>query len=94
MVILDSFVGTTEYVVTNIGYAAFRENNNIKSVSIPETVTDIGMEAFTACKSLTEVHLPEGLTQIAPYLFTGCSSLTVVPPSVKTIGTYAFDQVS
>ena len=94
VVILDKFtVGTTEYVVTNIGYAAFRENNNIKSVSIPETVTDIGMEAFTACKSLTEVHLPEGLTQIAPYLFTGCSSLTTLnlPKGLTIIGREAFN---
>lgn len=93
VVILDRFaVGTEEYVVTGIGEGAFYENNNIKSVSIPETVTDIGEEAFAYCENLTEVHLPECLTQIAPDLFRDCVRLVSVniPSSVSTIGLFAF----
>ncbi len=95
VVILDRFsVGTAEYVVTSIGEDAFRDNKNIKSVSIPETVNDIGGSAFSFCDNLTVVELPEGLTQIAPQLFRGCGQLesVVIPSSVKTIGNYAFDQ--
>ena len=94
VVILDRFtVGTEEYMVTSIGYAAFRQNRNIKSVIIPETVTDIGGWAFYACESLTSVQLPSGLTQIAISLFYECSQLVSVniPSSVRTIGNNAFN---
>lgn len=95
--ILDRFtVGTTEYVVTSIGEGAFYENENIKSVNIPETVTDIGIEAFAYCNSLAEVRLPDGLTQIAPSLFRCCYKLESldIPASVSAIGIYAFADCS
>ena len=94
VVILDRFtVGTEEYVVTSIGYAAFRENRHIKSVSIPETVTDIASSAFSLCDSLRTVQLPEGLTRVAHRLFAGCSQLVsvVIPSSVSIIDGYAFN---
>ena len=94
VVILDRFtVGTEEYVVTNIGEAAFRANRHIKSVSIPETVTDIAGSAFSLCDSLKTVQLPEGLTRVAPRLFAGCSQLVSVdiPSSVSIIDSYAFN---
>ena len=94
VVILDRFtIGTTEYVVKSIGYAAFRLNKNVKSISIPETVTDIGECAFQGCNNLTSVLLPDGLTQIANSLFDGCDQLVSVniPSSVYTIGNFAFD---
>jgi len=97
VVILDRFtVGTAEYVVTSIGEVAFRRNENIKSVSIPETVTTIGDYAFQNCDSLTSVQLPDGLTQIASGLFEGCEQLTsvAIPSSVITIGERAFDECS
>ena len=97
VVILDRFtIGTEEYVVTRISENAFRENKNIESISIPETVTDIGTWAFYACNSLAAVHLPEGLTQIAQSLFSGCSHLVSVniPSSVSTIDCYAFNGCS
>ena len=93
VVILDRFtVGTTEYVVTSIGRAAFRENNNIKSVSIPETVTEIGPSAFSFCDNLAIVQLPKNLTRIASNLFQGCSQLVSVniPSSVLAIENWAF----
>ena len=93
IVILDRFtVGTEEYVVTSIGRDAFRENNSIKSVSIPETVTEIGPSAFSFCGNLAIVQLPKTLTRIASNLFQGCSQLVSVniPSSVLTIENWAF----
>lgn len=93
IVILDKFtVGTDEYVVTSIGEGAFRQNSNIKSISIPETVKDIGTAAFASCNSLATVQLPVGLTQIAPELFRGSIQLVsvVIPSSVSTIDYWAF----
>ena len=93
VVILERFtVGTDEYVVTSIGEGAFRENGNIKSISIPETVKDIGAAAFASCNSLTTVQLPVGLTQIGPELFRGSIQLVsvAIPSSVSTIDYWAF----
>ena len=93
VVILDRFsVGTSEYVVTSIGECAFWTNENIKSVSIPETVTDIGASAFFSCSSLAVVQLPDGLTRIASSLFRSCSQLVsiTIPSSVRVIDGYAF----
>ena len=94
VVILDRFtIETEEYVVTSIGENAFRENKNITSIVIPETVTDIGISAFAWCDKLTTAHLPEGLAQIASGLFSGSEQLVsvVIPSSVSTIGNWAFD---
>ena len=91
--ILDRFtVGTAEYVVTSIGELAFYTNNNIKSVSIPESVTDIGGMAFYGCNSLTTVQLPKGLKRIAGSMFSACHQLVSVniPSSVLTIDAMAF----
>ena len=93
VVILDKFtVGTTEYVVTSIGEQAFWTNNNIKSVSIPESVTDIGVAAFENCDGLTAVQLPEGLIRISRKLFHNCSQLesVVIPSSIRSIDEQAF----
>ena len=93
VVILDRFtVGTDEYVVTSIGEDAFRENGNIKSISIPETVIDIGASAFASCNSLASAQLPNGLTHIGPDMFRGCIQLVsvVIPSSVSTIDYWAF----
>ena len=35
--------------VTNIGECAFKDCNNLTSVTIPNTVTSIGKQAFDAC---------------------------------------------
>ena len=93
VVILDKFtIGTTEYVVTSIGEQAFWTNNNIKSVSIPESVTDIGEAAFENCDGLTAVQLPEGLIRISRKLFHNCSQLesVVIPSSIRSIDEQAF----
>ena len=95
--ILDRFsIGTTEYVVTSIGENAFRENGNIKSIIIPETVTDIGAWAFSNCNNLISVQFPGGITRIASGLFFGCGNLAsiVIPSSVYSIGTNAFARCS
>ena len=93
VVILDRFtVGTDEYVVTSIGEDAFRENGNIKSISIPETVIDIGASAFASCNSLASAQLPNGLTHIGPDMFRGSIQLVsvIIPSSVTTIDYWAF----
>ncbi|MDE5921426.1 MAG: leucine-rich repeat domain-containing protein, partial [Paramuribaculum sp.] len=81
------------YRVVEIGYEAFRENEGLKSVVIPEGVTVVGANAFYECRNLRSVTLPEGLITISQYSLLGCKSLIsiTIPETVETIGTSAFD---
>ncbi len=47
--------------VTSIGYSAFRRNETLKSVTIPESITAVGTAAFTGCTKLETLNLPENL---------------------------------
>jgi hypothetical protein len=45
-------------MVTLIAKAAFMDNDQIQSVSIPDTLLKIGGQAFADCDSLTELVIP------------------------------------
>ncbi len=96
----DSFatpwVGTINSVVirsgvTSIGSNAFNQEN-ITSVSIPDTVTRIGSYAFYYCQNLTSVTLPDSVTEIGAKAFSQCEALTSIniPAGVTQIPSYAF----
>ena len=74
---------------------AFYDNDNIVSVTIPNSVTTIGEYAFFNCSNLEIVNIGENsqLTEIGDRAFYNCSSLTsiYIPDSVTMIGYYAFD---
>lgn len=74
--------------VTKIGQYAFKNNETITSVKIPNTVTEIQPGAFSGCTSLEKVILPYSLINLGAYAFWGCSSLVSIeiPDSVNTIG--------
>lgn len=75
-----------------LGAEAFSKCEEIKSVTIPETITEIPSEAFWCCSNLSEVYLPEGLTIIGKKAFTGCKSLKSItlPESLVCIEFEAF----
>lgn len=66
--------------------------DQIKAVSVEESITSIGVNAFAGCINLTEATLPNGLTSIQAGAFMGCVSLgeITVPESVTVVGDYAF----
>ena len=80
----------TIYTVTEISNLAFwyLGNENITSVTIPNTVTKIGNDAFKNCEGLTSINIPNSVTEIGQSAFEGCSSLTSIniPSSVTTMG--------
>ena len=47
----------TQYTITAIGRAAFKNRGDIVEVDIPKTVTAIGWEAFAGCTSLKRVNI-------------------------------------
>ena len=87
--------GTT-YTVTSIGNAAFWNNTDLTSVTIPNSVTSIDKQAFEGCSSLTSVTMGNDVATIGEWAFSGCSSLTsiTIPNGVTSIGGSAFSSCS
>lgn len=81
--------------ITTIGEEAFKDNKNITSIVIPETVTQINERAFKNCTALEAVYFiskekqeiaNSDLSSILHNAFEGCTSLKLVDLSnVKTI---------
>ena len=71
---------------------AFKDNKDIKTVVIPNSVTTIGAEAFRDCDNLESVIIPDSVTVIEPEAFYSCDNLKSVelPDSLVTIGNTAF----
>ena len=78
--------------VTNIGYHAFYECNNVTSVTLPSSVTTIEGFAFAYCASLKTITIPNSVTSMGEYVFEHCTSLTsaVIPNSMRGIPAATF----
>ena len=78
--------------VTTIPKNAFKTNELLEYIKMPNSVTSIGNGAFSYCSSLISVTIPDSVTSIGGYAFYGCSSLisVTIPDSVTSIGEYTF----
>ena len=70
----------------------FTGNENIKSLSISNTVKIIGTGAFEDCSGFTSITIPDSVTTIGDMVFRGCSNLTdvTIGNSVSIIDARAF----
>ena len=93
IIIADTYNGVP---VKTIYQEAFKYNDSITAVVIPDSVTTIGAEAFYSCSNLTSVVIGNGVTTIGGDAFAYCSNLTsvTIPDSVTSIGKYAFQYCS
>ena len=64
--------------VRTIGANAFSDSEDLKKVTIANSVTSIAYYAFENCTSLTELNFPEELLRIDFDAFNNCDSLTKV----------------
>ena len=100
-----TYSGTT-YSVTSIGDYAFAGCSGLTSITIPNSVTSIGSGVFSGCSGLTSIIIAEGnpvydsrnnsnaiIETSTNTLITGCKN-TVIPNSVTSIGSYAFEDCS
>lgn len=75
-------------------YSPFSGNEQIQSVTLPQTVTYVGANSFKNCTSLTEVNFDkcEELSVIGNNCFEGCTALesVTIPESVQLIDQQAF----
>ena len=71
---------------------SFYACNNLKSISIPNSVKEIRGMVFRNCKSLTTITIPNSVTEIGEYFLGECTSLTSIsiPNSVTEVGRDAF----
>ena len=80
--------------VVSIGYGAFRENYELKNVTIPSKVTELQYGAFYHCANLLNVTMEEGseLQSIGNMAFYQCTELNDInlPDTVQKIESQAF----
>ena len=79
--------------VTHIGVSAFRNCNNLKSITLPESLKGIEFLAFDRCHFLTNIKVPDSVTKIGHDAFFGCENLTRIELSegVTRVEAGAFD---
>ena len=63
------------YPVSDIGNAAFENNENIEHVTLPKQLKNIRKNAFRNCKNLKSVDIPSSVSVIEENSFANCTSL-------------------
>lgn len=78
--------------VTSIGVRAFYDNENLTSVTIPDSIIRIERTAFGWCKNLTAVTIPDSVTYIGENAFAACEKISSlnIGNSVISMGRNAF----
>lgn len=81
--------------ITIIPAGVFKDNKELKSVTLGSGVTEIGESAFYGCIALTEISSPELLTKIGATAFYQAGNLKAFDLSgVTSVGTRAFAYTS
>ncbi len=80
--------------VTTIGYSAFSDLSQLKSVVIGNNVKSISDFSFSFCDLLESIVIPNSVEIIGGFAFYYCYSLgnIEIPNSVKSIGNCAFNK--
>ena len=78
------------YDVKEIMFWAIRNNTELTSLIIPETVTTIGRGAFSGCTNLESISIPESISFIDDGAFEGTAWYNNLPDGLIYIGKMAF----
>lgn len=74
--------------VTEIKEKAFKNNKNLTSMEIPQTVKTVGAQAFAGCESLNRVEIKGNATTIAADAFKNTPDLGTIFVSRDAYATY------
>lgn len=81
-----------EYEVTSIGNFAFSMCNELKKVTLPNSIKKIGVSGFSS-SGINSIELPSSIESIEGFAFSDCKSLeTITIPEKVTIipGNFAY----
>ena len=78
--------------VKGISASAFKDCEELTSVTIPSSVTSIGESAFKGCEGLTEVTIPNSVTSLGEKAFALCTAAKsiTIGSGVTSIGESTF----
>lgn len=78
--------------VSAVNNDSFKNNSNVLSIVIPDSVTWLGGSAFYGCSNLENVHIGTNVHDIWENAFYGCSSLVAIdiPESCIRVAEYVF----
>lgn len=83
------------YPVTHIAKEAFKDSDEIVSVTIPSSVTTIGERAFFSCSKLKSISIPKTVTNIGASAFEYCKIENItLPNNLRKLGDAAFKSCS
>ena len=84
------------YIVQEISANAFRNNQTLEKVILPETLERTGSGIFSGCTALTYVGFGNRLTAVESSMFSGCTRLSeiTIPAGITSIGSSAFSGCS
>lgn len=68
-----------------ISASAFRNQTQISSISLPDSLISIESNAFLGCTGLTSLVIPDSVTSVDSTAFSGCTNITTVsmPASIR-----------
>lgn len=66
------------YKVVSIGYKAFANCRNLRSVDIPSSIKTIGEQAFYGCSNILSIVIPNSVTSIGKRALYDCGNLASV----------------
>ncbi len=61
--------------VVEISTDAFKNNRNLRYITVPDTVKYIGDSAFYACSALEKIDIPDSVISVGPAAFSDCKKL-------------------
>jgi len=87
-----------EHTVTQLGVNGyqtniFEYNEEVKKITLPDTITTVFPNTFNSCSALEEINIPKDLKEIKKFTFYHCLALKSItlPDGLETIGQSAFD---
>lgn len=88
--------GERSFLLSGIAENAFRNNNKIRSISLPDNIDILSDALFSDCSNLSVVNLPRQTLKLGSSTFMGCVKLEKIkiPKTIISIGSSCFRSCS
>ena len=91
---ITGFAGSASW--TGFSNESYHNTQNIKTISLPNTLKSISDSCFEGCIALEEINIPNSVEVIEQSAFYGCTSLKTItiPNGITSIKAYTFTYCS